>query len=58
MRIHAEKQRAIDLLPFPVQANGQDMPFIERLFECGTRCPEVPKATRCSGTDGSGVFVL
>jgi hypothetical protein len=40
VRIHAEKQPAIDLLPLPVQANGlaggQSMPLIERLFECGT----------------------
>ena len=40
MRVHAEKQRAIDLLLLPVQANGltdgEDMPFVESLFECGT----------------------
>ena len=40
MRVHAEKQRAIDLLLLPVQANGltdgEDMPFIESLVECGT----------------------
>ena len=40
MRVHAEKQRAIDLLLLPVQTNGltdgKDMPFIESLFECGT----------------------
>ena|SRR5438094_1841241 len=40
MRVHAEKQRAIDLLLLPVQTNGltdgQNMPFIERLVECGT----------------------
>jgi hypothetical protein len=37
---YAEKQRALDLLPLPVQANGltdgEDMPFIEGLLECGT----------------------
>src|ERR1019366_931948 len=40
MRVHAEKQRALDLLLLPVQANGltdgEDMPFIEGLLECGT----------------------
>ena len=40
MRVHAEKQRAIDLVLLSVQANrladGQDMPFVESLFECGT----------------------
>ena len=40
MRVHAEKQRAIDLLLLPVQANGltdgEDMPFVESLVECGT----------------------
>src|SRR5665647_1384656 len=40
MRVHAEKQRAIDLLLLPVQANGltdsEDVPFIEGFFECGT----------------------
>jgi len=40
MRVHAEKQRAIDLLLLPVQANGladgKDMPLVESLFECGT----------------------
>jgi hypothetical protein len=37
MRVHAEKQRAIDLLLFSVQANGltdgKDVPFIKRLLE-------------------------
>src|ERR1019366_1340120 len=37
MRVHAEKQRTIDLLLLPVQANGltdgQDMPFIESSLE-------------------------
>ena len=43
MRVHAEKQRAIDLLLLAVQANGltdgEDMPFVESLFECGTAMP-------------------
>ena len=43
MGIHAEKQRAIDLLFLSVQANGltdgEDMPFVERLLECGTAMP-------------------
>jgi hypothetical protein len=49
MRIHAENQRAIDLLLLPVYANGltdgEDMPFIEGLFECGTTMPR--------GTEGN-----
>jgi hypothetical protein len=40
MRVHAEKQRAIDLLPLPGQTNGltdgEDMPFIESPIKCGT----------------------
>ena len=39
MRIHAEKQRAVDLLLLPVQANrlrdGKDVRFVESLVECG-----------------------
>ena len=38
MRVHAEQQRAIDLLLPPVQVNGltdgEDMSFIENLFVC------------------------
>ncbi len=37
--VHAEKQRAIDLLPPAVQANGlgdgEDVPFVEGPVECG-----------------------
>ena len=40
MRVHAKKQRAINLVLLSVQANrltdGEDMPLIEGLFECGT----------------------
>jgi hypothetical protein len=40
MRVHAEKQRAIDLLLLSIQADGltdrKNMPFIENRFECGT----------------------
>ena len=40
MRVHAQKQRAVDVLLRSIQANslgdGQDMPFIESLVECGT----------------------
>ena len=40
MRVHAEKQRAIDVLLRSVQANGltdgEDMPFVESLVERGT----------------------
>ena len=43
MRIHAEEQWAVDLLLRPVQANGltdgQDMPLVESLIECGTAVP-------------------
>ena len=39
MRVHAEKQRAIDLLLLAVQANsltdGENMPFVESLLESG-----------------------
>ena len=37
MRVHAEKQRAINLLLLSVQANGltdgEDVPFVESFFE-------------------------
>ena len=40
MCVHTEKQRAINLLLPAVQANGladgENMPFIESLLECGT----------------------
>jgi hypothetical protein len=43
MRVHAEKQRAIDLLLLPIQTNGltdgEDMPFIKSPFEGGTAMP-------------------
>ena len=39
MRVHAEKQRAVDLVLLAVQANrlsdGEDVPFVEGLFERG-----------------------
>ena len=38
MRVHAKKQRAINLVLLPVQTNsladGEDVPFIEGLVEC------------------------
>ena len=47
MRIHAEEQRAVDLLLLPVQANGltdgQDMPLVESLVERGTAMPRGAK---------------
>jgi len=58
------EQRAVDLHLYPVQANGladgEDMPFIESLIEGGAtmaRGAEVPKATRCADTEGSGTSV-
>jgi hypothetical protein len=61
MGVHAEEQRAIDLLLFSVQANGltdgKDVPFIKALSKAEPRCPEVPNETRCPGIKGSGFSV-
>jgi hypothetical protein len=39
VRVHAEKERAIELLLLPIQTNGltdgEEMLSIERLVECG-----------------------
>ena len=52
MRVHAEKQRAVDVLLRPVQANGladgQDMPFVEGLVEGGSAMPR--------GAEGNPLF--
>ena len=43
MRVHAKKQRAIDLVLLSVQTNrladGQDLPLIKSLFERRTAMP-------------------
>ena len=62
VRVDAEEQRAIDALLLAVIANGltdgQNMPFVEAAFsKAEPRCPEVPNATRCAGTEGSGTSV-
>jgi hypothetical protein len=40
MRVHPKKQRAIGLVLLSIKANrltdGEDMPLIEGLVECGT----------------------
>ena len=58
MRVDAEEQRAIDAPLFAIirncLADRQDMPFVETLPNEEPRCPEVPNATRCSGTEASG----
>ena len=58
MRIHTEEQRAIDLLPCPVQANGlaygQDMPLVERLFNRGTAMPRSTERDPLLGHRGVG----
>jgi hypothetical protein len=48
MCVHAEKQRAIDFLPIAVKANG---------LTDGEYMPDVPNATRCAETFGSGTSV-
>lgn len=52
MRVHTEKQRTFDVLFCSVQTNsladGEDMPFIERLVECGT--------TMSRGAEGNPLF--
>jgi hypothetical protein len=52
MRVHTEKQRAIDLLLLPLQTNGLtddgDMPFIDGFLESGTAVPR--------GAEGGPLF--
>ena len=68
MRIHAEKQRAIDFLLLPVQANGltdgQNMPLVESPIKRGTavsgRAERDPlrrhRGIRCLGIIGRKQF--
>ena len=43
MRVHAEKQRAVNLVLLSIQANrladGEDVPFVEGLVERGAAMP-------------------
>jgi hypothetical protein len=57
MRIHTKKQRAVDLLPLTILANGladgKNMTLIKSLIKCRTAMPGGGKGNPCSGTEGS-----
>jgi hypothetical protein len=61
VRVNADEQRAVDAALAPVKtdrlANRQDMRFVKGIVEDRPTMPEVPNATRCDGTVGSGLPV-
>jgi hypothetical protein len=58
MRVDAEEERAVDPGLAAIEANGlrdrQNVRFVEVSVERRARWPEVPNATRCEGSAGSG----
>ena len=62
VRILAEEERAVDAVFRAILADrlrdGEDVGLVEGgIRRSEPRCPEVPKATRCAGTEGSGFSV-
>ena len=55
MRVDAEEQRTPDTLLPAVMA--RTCPSLKVTLKALPRCPEVPKVTRCAGTEASGTSV-
>jgi len=61
MRIHPDKQWAIDFLLLPILANcltdREDVPFVERLVEGGAAVSRSAEGYTLFGREGSGTSV-